>query len=164
MWGSIRIGGKWARGVKLPSHIHLVLRFIRGALPQLPHTSSCLIKSRAELCYDRRSVGQFVLVSSTHMGPKTRFLLLSDNFGFVDVGRPLSREDRSVVYSCYWSSPAQSFSGPGPAILMTTFYCLIFETPPASWRAYSRIYIPQEQGGPVVPSGTGVLFHRLLQL
>jgi hypothetical protein len=34
----------------------------------------------------RRSVGQSVLVSSTHLGPKTRFLLLSDSCGFVGVG------------------------------------------------------------------------------
>jgi hypothetical protein len=27
-----------------------------------------------------------------------------------------------------------------------------------------RIYIPQEQGGPVIPSGTGLPFHRLLRL
>jgi hypothetical protein len=30
---------------------------------------------------------------------------------------------------CCWSSPAQSFSGPTPAGLVTTFYCLKFETP-----------------------------------
>jgi hypothetical protein len=44
----------------------------------------------------------------------TRSLLLSDNCGFVDVGRSLWREDRSVVYNHCWSSPAQSFSGPSP--------------------------------------------------
>jgi hypothetical protein len=43
-------------------------------------------KSKSKLRYDRRSVCQSVLVSSTHLGPKTRFLLLSDSFGFVDVG------------------------------------------------------------------------------
>jgi hypothetical protein len=43
----------------------------------------------SKLCYDRRSVSQSVLVSSTHLGPKTTFLLLSgDSCGFVDVGRP----------------------------------------------------------------------------
>jgi hypothetical protein len=34
-------------------------------------------KSKSKLCYDRRSVGQSVLVSSSHVGPKTRFVLLS---------------------------------------------------------------------------------------
>jgi hypothetical protein len=45
----------------------------------------------------------------------------------------LSREDGSVVYNWCWASPAQSFSGPSLAGLMTTFYCLRFETPP-TWR------------------------------
>jgi hypothetical protein len=33
-----------------------------------------------------KSVGQFVLVSSTHLGSRTRYLLLSDSCGVVDVG------------------------------------------------------------------------------
>jgi hypothetical protein len=40
-------------------------------------------------CYDRRSVGQSILVSSAHLGPKTRFLMLSDSCGFRDVGHLL---------------------------------------------------------------------------
>jgi hypothetical protein len=44
--------------------------------------------------------------------------------------------------NCCWSSPAQSFSGPSPAGLMTTFYCLKFEIPP-TWRARSPyLYTP----------------------
>jgi hypothetical protein len=38
---------------------------------------------------------------------------------------------------------------------MTIFYCLRLETPPAR-RARSHIYIPQEQGVPVIPPGTGL--------
>jgi hypothetical protein len=57
-------------------------------------------ESESELYYDRRSVGQSVLVSSPHLGLMTRFLLLSDHCGFVDMGRPLWREDASVVYNC----------------------------------------------------------------
>jgi hypothetical protein len=72
-----------------------------------------------------------------HLEPKIRFLLLSDSCGFVDVGRPFWREDGSVVYNCCWSSPAQSFSGPSPAGLLTVFYCLRFETPPPSRRTRS---------------------------
>jgi hypothetical protein len=53
--------------------------------------------SKKKLCYDRRPVGQSVLVSSTHLGPKARFLILSDNCGFVVVGRSLWREHWSVV-------------------------------------------------------------------
>jgi hypothetical protein len=49
---------------------------------------------------------------------------------------------RSVVYSCCWASPAQSFSGPNPAGLMTIFYCLKFETSP-TWRAsFLYLFLP----------------------
>jgi hypothetical protein len=50
-----------------------------------------------------------------------------------------------VVYNCCWPSPVQSFLGPSPAGLMTTFYCLRFETPP-TWRARSLyIYPPRSE-------------------
>jgi hypothetical protein len=70
-------------------------------------------KSKSQLCYDRRSVGQSVLMSGIRPKPMTKFLLLSDSCRFVDVGRPPWRENGSVVYSynCYWASPAQSSSG-----------------------------------------------------
>jgi hypothetical protein len=108
-------------------------------------------------------VDQSVLVSSARSGPKTRFVLLWDICGSVDVERPLWWEKESVVYNCCWPSPAQSFSGPSPAGLITIFYCLRFETPPSGVPG-PRIYISHEQGGPVVPPGTGFPFHRLLRL
>jgi hypothetical protein len=43
------------------------------------------------------------------------------------------------------------------------FIVPILETPP-TWRARSRIYIPQEQGGPVIPPDTGFPFRRFLWL
>jgi hypothetical protein len=42
------------------------------------------------------------------------------------LGRPLWREDGSVVYNSCWLSPAQSFSGPSPVGLVDIFYCLRF--------------------------------------
>jgi hypothetical protein len=74
------------------------------------------------------------MVSDTHLGPKTRFLLLSDSWGFVDIGRLLWGEGGFVVYNCCWPSPARSFSGTSPAGLMTIFYCLRFDTLP-TWVA-----------------------------
>jgi hypothetical protein len=100
---------------------------------------------KSKLCYDRPSVGQSVLVSSTHLGHKTRFLLLSDSCRFVDVGRSLWWENGSAVYNCCWSSPPQSFLGPSPAGLVTMFYCLRFETPP-TWRAGSPYLYPPRTG------------------
>jgi hypothetical protein len=43
-----------------------------------------------------------------------QIFLLSDNYGFLDVERPIWREDGSVIYSynCFWTFPEQSLSGP----------------------------------------------------
>jgi hypothetical protein len=98
------------------------------------------------LCYDRRSVDQSVLESSTHLGLTTRSLLLSDSCVFVDVGRSLWREDGSVLYNCCWSSPAQSFSCPIPLVLLTIFYCLRFET-----SLIAASYDSQGYGGGIRP-------------
>jgi hypothetical protein len=38
------------------------------------------------LCCNRRSVGKSVLASGPHLGPMTRFLLLSDVYRFFYVG------------------------------------------------------------------------------
>jgi hypothetical protein len=65
-------------------------------------------------CYDRRSVGQYILEQITHVGFTTTISLLSDSYGTVDVGRSLWRQDESVVYNFCWCSPAQSFSGLSP--------------------------------------------------
>jgi hypothetical protein len=138
--------------------------FPNSPRPQLPAShfsqvqlSTDSIKLKSKLCYDRRLVGQSVLMSSPQLGPKTRFLLLSKSYGFVDVGRPLWREDGSVVYNFCWPSP------PRPAGLMTIFYCLTFEIHKPGG-PHPRICIPQEQGGPVIASGIGFPFRRLLWL
>jgi hypothetical protein len=57
----------------------------------------------------------------------TRFLLLSDICGFVDLERFLWRENGSAVCNWCWSSPAQSFSGPSPTGPVTIFYYLRIE-------------------------------------
>jgi hypothetical protein len=73
--------------------------------------------------YDGRSAGQSISVSAPHLGPMTRFLLLSDICGLHPEGRPLGREDGSVIYSYN----SLSLSGPSPAELMGTSPCLIWE-------------------------------------
>jgi hypothetical protein len=98
-----------------------------GLIPELT-TTDLWTKLKSKSCYDRRSVGQCVLEWSTHLGLTTRFLLLSDNCWFVDVGRSLWREDGSVVYNCSRPLPVQTFSGPTPLVLVTIIYCLRFET------------------------------------
>jgi hypothetical protein len=82
---------------------------------------------------------------------------------FVILWRPLWREDGSVIYCRYLASPAQFLSGLSPAGLIIIFYCPNFWDPPTR-RARSRIYIPQEQGGPVILLGTGFPFRCFLRL
>jgi hypothetical protein len=123
----------------------------------------CYSKPDSKLYYDWRSVGQSVFVSSPRLGPKTRFLLLSNSFEIVDVGRPLWREDGSVVYNCCWPSPAQSFSSPSPAELMSPYYFLRFEIIP-TWMARSLYLCPPGTGWPSYTPRHWVTFHRLLRL
>jgi hypothetical protein len=106
-----------------------------SALPSLLTTPSLLFidsltvlsynwltsESESELHYDRRSVGQSILVSNPHLGLMTRFLLLSDTYGFLTRG-PV------CLLQLLLSSPAQSFSGPSPTGIMISFYCLRSET------------------------------------
>jgi hypothetical protein len=101
------------------------LRFYRHSLPCRTQLFDRQLTTNWvwDLCYDRRSVGQSVLQWSTHLELTIKFLSLSDSCGFVDVERSLWREDWSVVYNCCWfSSLAQSFSGPRPVGLANIFY------------------------------------------
>jgi hypothetical protein len=111
----------------------------RGVLP-----SPC---SESKSHCDWRSVSQSVSLGvETHLGLMTRYLLLSDSYGLVFVGRPLWREDWSVFCICCWPLPAQSFSGPSPLGLATVFYCLRFETSP-----FVVSYDSQSLGGGIRP-------------
>jgi hypothetical protein len=74
---------------------------------------------------DRRSVRQSVLESGLHLGSMTTYLLLSDIFGLHVEERPPWREDGSVIYSYN----LLLLSGPSPTDLITTFYCLIWDSP-----------------------------------
>jgi hypothetical protein len=53
------------------------------------------LELKLKLSYDRRSVGQFVLVSGSHLEPMTRFFFLSENCGFHDVGHVT--DERTVL-------------------------------------------------------------------
>jgi hypothetical protein len=77
------------------------------------------------------------------------------------VGRPLWRVDGSVIYSynCFWALPEQLLSGPSPVELTIIFYCQCFTETPGP-----RSYVPQEQGGLVIPPGTVFPFRLLLRL
>jgi hypothetical protein len=69
-------------------------------------------------------------------GPWPGFLLLSDICGLHAEGHPSWREDGSVIYSY----TLLSLSGPSPAELITTFYCLIRDSPNLEGRV--PVFIP----------------------
>jgi hypothetical protein len=62
------------------------------------------------------------------------------------VGRALWQEDGSLFCICWWSSPAQSFSGMSPLDLATIFYCLSFEI-----SLFVATYDTQGHGGGIRP-------------
>jgi hypothetical protein len=89
-------------------------------------------------------------VVCTHLGSKIRFCLLSDSCVCVDMGRPLWREDGSVVYNCCWSSPAHSYlppmnsSGHFSSWILIQFlwwplFCLLVTRPQWSLSWYTEI-------------------------
>jgi hypothetical protein len=151
----------------MESHLHSLISFLPFLLN---HLANCQLRrlspfshSRSKLCYEKQSVGQSISVSSTHLGFTTRFLLLSDSCGFVGVGRSLWWENVSAVYNYCWPSPAQSFSGPSPAGIVTIFTVSNSRLPQRG-RQGPCIYIPQEQGDPVISPGTMFPFRLLLRL
>jgi hypothetical protein len=62
-------------------------------------------------------------------------------------GTPSMTRGRVCRLQLLLSSPGQSLSGPSPAGLMTTFYCLRFENPP-TWRTRSLYLYPPGTGWP----------------
>jgi hypothetical protein len=104
------------------------------------------------------------LVVKPHLGPKTRFLLLSRQFRVCWCKAPSLTRGRICRLQ----------------LLLTRTRAVIlgFTVPRDSWPYFTvsdsklpqpggpgpRIYISQEQGGPVIPPGTGFPFRRLLRL
>jgi hypothetical protein len=115
-------------------------------------------KSKSKLYYDRQSVR----LSFRHpSGIRDQFFFLHEIFFrrlrvcyFVAPSLTRGR----ACNCCCWSSPAQ-FRGSQDHILLSQFLRLSQTGGPGP-----RIYIPQEQGGPVIPPGTGFSFCRLLRL
>jgi hypothetical protein len=121
----------------MKSSIHSIILFLSSlfnystaiSIDSLNSMTTTNSLSESELLYDWRFTGTlFVLETSPLRLTISNFFQLN-TWGHSPYVHPLWREDRSVVYNCCWPSPAQSFSGPSPAELMTTFYSQIRDSP-----------------------------------
>jgi hypothetical protein len=114
--------------------------------------------SESKLCYDRRSVGQSVLVPITQLGPKTRFLLLSDSYGFVDV-----REMMGLSFTT--ADGLRQHNHSRVRVLRDSWphFTASDSRLPQPGESGPRIYIALEEGDPVITPGTWFPFRRLLR-
>jgi hypothetical protein len=81
--------------------------------------------SKSKSSYDRRSVGQFLSMSGTHLGPLTNYSSIFNYFSTVTgllMWAPSLTRGGSAVYYCCWASPAQSFLGTYGHILHSQFW------------------------------------------
>jgi hypothetical protein len=117
------------------------------------------LKLKLKLIYYRRSVGQSVLVSGSHLEPMNRFLFSIWRLRVSWCGAPSLTRGRvcNLLYNCYWALPEQPLLGRSPAN-SRPYFTVSSETLP-TWVPGPRIYILQEQSVPVIPP-----HRRLLRL
>jgi hypothetical protein len=96
--------------------------------------------------------------------PWPDFFYLSDDCRFLDMGHPLWREDGSVIYCTIVSGPCQSSHSWIQVLQNSRPYLLSHLRLPQPGGTGPRIYIPPEQGGPVISPDTGFPFARLSRL
>jgi hypothetical protein len=111
------------------------------------------LKSKSKLCYKRRSFGQSILVPSTHLGPKTRFLLLSDSSGLL-MWSALFDERTSLSFTSAAEPRQRSHSRVRVPRDSWPYFTLSDSGLPQPGGPYPLIYIPQEHGDPIKPPGT----------
>jgi hypothetical protein len=116
---------------------------------------------------DPQSVGESVLMSGTRLGPVTNFFFLLEiffrQFPVYPVAPSLTRGrvcNLMLLLVLASTVPLGSDSdATQDHILLSQFLRL-----PKPGGPDLSIYIPQEQGGPDIPPGTGFPFRRLLRL
>lgn len=105
--------------------------------PLTLNSDSQLHEFQVEDFFDRRSIGQCVLVSGTGLAHDQIWITVR----FLLVVRPAWREDESTIYSCnfYWTLPDPSLSGPNLAEYLTISYCLISDWSPFLLQRLARL-------------------------
>jgi hypothetical protein len=125
------------------------------------NNSSCARSWRLKLLYDWRSVSQYVLVSSTLVGPATRYYFLSEcwclKFAVLFLWGALS-DERTGSAICSVITHWSKFHRTRNHTLLPHLRL------PQPGGPGSHLHIPQEQGGPVIHPCSGFPLRRLLQL
>jgi hypothetical protein len=116
-------------------------------------------KSKSKLIYGRQSVGKSVLVSGSHLEPVTRFLFSVWRLRVSWCGAPsLTRGRVCNLLVQLLLSLARAVTL-GSKYRRTNDHMLLSHLRlHQPWRSGPRIYIPQQQGGPVIPPATGFSF------
>jgi hypothetical protein len=119
-------------------------------------------KSKFKLIYDRRSAGQSVLMSGTHLGPTTNFSFslkfFLDSCGVVIFLAPSLTRRRvcNLLYNSFWALPEQSLLGRSPQ--NSRPYFTVSSETPSTWRARSPYLYPPGTGWPRYPRALGSHF------
>jgi hypothetical protein len=122
------------------------------------------LKSKWKLCYDGLSVGQSVLVSGPHLESRTRFFSVWQ-FRLTWCGAPsLTRRWVCNLLFQLLLGVASVVTLGSESRINHDHISLSHMRLPQPGGPGSRIYIPQEQSGPVIHPGTGFPFHRNLRL
>jgi hypothetical protein len=111
----------------------------------------------------RPTVGPFILVSGTHTGPKTRFYFCQTIAGLL-MWSALFNGTTGLSYTIA-AVPRQRNHSRVRLLRKSWPYFTVWNSrlPRPGWPG-PRIFIPREQGSPVIPPGTGFLFCHLLRL
>jgi hypothetical protein len=113
----------------------------------------------SKFCYHRRSVCPAILMSNPHLGLQDQIFITARQLRVSWCGAPSLTIGRICRLQLLLVSPAQSFSVPSPAGLMTVFYCHGFETPPQTWRTRSPyLYHPGTGWPPLYSQALASLF------
>jgi hypothetical protein len=99
--------------------------------PVIPPGTGLVPLLKLKFIYDRQSVGQSVMVSGTC---DQFFFLFEISFRQLCVSYFVAPSLTrgwvcNLLYNCFWALPEQSLLGRSPAELLTTFYCLIWDSP-----------------------------------
>jgi hypothetical protein len=119
--------------------------------------------SKSKLCYDRRSVGQSVLVSSPILGPTSDFYYCQTAAGLLMWGA-LSDERTGLSFTIVAGPRQRSHSQVQVLRDSLSYFTVSDSRLPQPGEPGPCIYVLQKQGGPVLHPSTGLPFRLLLRL